>query len=200
MLFLHGDSLAANKLVISQIAEDTPDTIPVVDAPCLGHQVSLSCDDMLAAVKSELDVANPMYATKQLMQQMGARRDVYKVFGKLADEALIVRGVWPPPAFAEHNSDVLKATLGDGVKETLYTLRGNFASPEFGAKEAAFVDDLMRMFNGDWTSERWQHYCCRSADDRRPCCSTVVQARKKAQRLHGGRHTACRVGQIIRER
>ena len=51
---------------MSKISEDTPESIPVVDALCLGHQISLCCDDMISGVKSEIDVVKPLFATQKI--------------------------------------------------------------------------------------------------------------------------------------
>ena len=43
------------------------ENVSCVDGLCFGHQLSLACDDLLAAVKEELDVINPMSATHKLL-------------------------------------------------------------------------------------------------------------------------------------
>ena len=110
LISLHGDSLAANKLVITKAAQEAKD-VPVVDNLCLGHQISLICDDLGvgagAGVTNELDIVNPMYATKQLMQQAQPRADVFKAFRKFAEEAFIVRGALPPADMEQHRREVL---------------------------------------------------------------------------------------------
>ena len=73
---------------------------------------------------------------------------------------------------------MLGHTLCDGIEETLFTVRGPGRS-EFDCKDAAIVADFMKRFNGDWKAERWEHYCCISPDDRRPCCRSVEDSNTK---------------------
>ena len=157
LLALVSDSHPSSKLLVSQIAEDAPPTVPVHDALCLGHQLSLCCDDMLHAMKHDLDIINPCFATQKLMQQLVPCAALYKAIDRDGNAALIIRVVCPPEELRAHAECVLGHTLGDGVEETLYTLRGT-AREEFGDKDAAAVADFMKMVNGDWTAERWEHY------------------------------------------
>ena len=178
LIALAADSHPSNKLLISQIAEDASPTVPVHDALCFGHQLSLCCDDMLHGMKNDLAIINPLFATQKLMQQLVPRAALYKAIDRDGDAALIIRGVCPPEELRAHAECALGHTLGDGVEETLYTLRGT-AREEFGDKDAAAVADFMKMFNGDWTAERWEHYCCISSCDRRPCCRNADEAKTK---------------------
>lgn len=178
LLALAADSHPSDNLLVSQIAADIPSSIPVHDALCLGHQVSLACDDVLNGMKDDLDMINPLFATKKLMQQLQPRAALYHAIDRDGDKANIIRGVWPPPELKAHAECVLGHTLGDGIEQTLYTLRCP-ARSEFDDKDAAIVADFMRMFNGNWKSGRWEHYCCISADDRRPCCRNVEESKAK---------------------
>ena len=178
LVCLAADSHPSNKVLITKVALDTPEEIPIVDGMCLGHQISLSLDDMLVGMKSEIDIINPLYATKKLLQQLQPRNAIYRAIDKLAADARVIRGVVPPPEFREHAQEVVRNSLGDGVKETLYTLRNN-GSREFGEKEEAMVSNFVDKFNGNWESDEWQHYCYTSPTDRRPCCRNASEARDK---------------------
>ena len=78
LLGLAADSHPSNKLLVTQIAQDTPQGIPILDLMCLGHQLSLAADDVLTAMRKDIDIINPMFATQQLMQQLQARDQLYK--------------------------------------------------------------------------------------------------------------------------
>ena len=72
--------------------------------------------------------------------------------------------------------------MGDDVKETFYTIRGP-GREKCGEKEAAIVADFMPVFNVDWDgSDRWQHYCHTSADDRRSCCRNAAESKDKMKK------------------
>ena len=179
MMFLHGDSHPSNKLVISKVAAMTDEHVPIVDSPCLGHQLSLGCDDLLGAVKQELDVINPIFATQKLLQQLEPRNTLLRAVARLGREADVFRGVAPDPQFNEHARQVWLHSLGEKAGATLYAQRGPDRSDEFNATEQAIIDDFFTVFNGDWTKERWQHFCVRSASDRRPCCRNAAHSRER---------------------
>ena len=180
LLGLAADSHPSNKLLVTQIAQDTPESIPILDLMCLGHQLSLAADDVLTAMRKDIDIINPMFATQKLMQQLQARDQLYKAIDLDGDKARVIRGVPAPPELKAHAESVLGHTLGDGIEETLFTVRGPGRS-EFDCKDAAIVADFMKMFNGDWKAERWEHYCCISPDDRRLCCRSVEDSKTKMQ-------------------
>ena len=70
-LGMYGDSLAANKLVITQVESATRDAnIPLHDGWCVGHQLSLASDDQMVC---GFDVINPLYATEKLLQHTQSR-------------------------------------------------------------------------------------------------------------------------------
>ena len=91
MMFLHVDFHPSNKFLISKVAEKTDEDMPIVDGLCLGHKESLACDELLAAVKLELDVIDPMLATHKLLQQLELRNVLFRAFERLGREADISR-------------------------------------------------------------------------------------------------------------
>ena len=180
-LGLYGDSLKANKLLVTKAGEDTKEAgIPLHDGLCFGHQLSIGIDEQLKGAGDGVDLINPLYCTKKLMQQAKPRQDLNRAFDHFAKKANVYRGVVPPLEYGEHAKRVLHNTLGDGVNESLYALRnGNGTHTEYGAKEAAIVDEAMKVHNGDWKSDVWTHFCVRGRDDRRPCCKTIKESRER---------------------
>ena len=172
---LYGDSLAANKLVVTQAAEQHPD-MPLHDGFCVGHQLSICSDEQMRGLG---DVINPVHATKKLMQQAQPRQSLRNAYAKLASKAQILRGVAPPEEFEAQHREIVSASLTQDQGDwSLFSLR-HPDKKELGLKEQGMVDEMLKYHNGDWSSLTWVHYCCRSKTDRRPCCISVEQARSR---------------------
>ena len=175
-LGMYGDSLAANKLVITQVESATRDAnIPLHDGWCVGHQLSLASDEQIVC---GFDVINPLYAAEEVLQHTQSRAQLLSGYDYLAKNTLVMRGVSPPVAFEKLHRDIVEHTLGDGQWESLFAVR-NPGTDEHGLKDQALLQELLHYFNGDWAQDQWQHYCVKSRADRRPCCETIKHSKDK---------------------
>ena len=180
-LGLHGDSLAANKLLIAQVELETQGSnILLQDGWCVGHQLSIVADEQMGATGE--DLINPVFATKKLMQQTQPRQQLHSGYDSLSKRALVLRGIQPPARLQELHREIVRQTIGDGQFETLFAVRDPVAV-EHGRKEEALLELLLQLFNGDWELDRWQHYCVRSLTDRRPCCISIQDSKNKMAQI-----------------
>ena len=182
---LHADSLSANKLCINKVEESLDPCVLVHDAHCMGHQISIVCDETLK--QKELDIINGMHATKKLMSNLQPRRDIVHGYERLAKKARIVRCVHPPPGCRAQHEEILKHSVDDGVVNSWFSVV-NDEHDEFGKKDAAIGHEFLQMFNGDWSSKQWQHFCVKGENDRRPCCSSIEESRSKLLKSMSAMH------------
>ena len=118
------------------------------------------------------------------------RRDIVKGYARLAKRARIVRCVHPPRDLHKQHEEILKHSVDEGVVHSLYTITGD-EREEFGKKEAAIGHTFLKLFNGDWSSRQWQHFCVKGENDRRPCCSTIAESRTKLLNAMSAMHNIC---------
>ena len=76
--------------------------VPIHDALCFGHQLSITADDVM-----EKDMVNAIHATKKLWGNSLPRESFLTAVDKAIDQAAVLRGVAPDPAWAAHADLVL---------------------------------------------------------------------------------------------
>ena len=139
-LGLHGDSLAANKLLIAQVELETQGSnILLQDGWCVGHQLSIVADEQMGATGE--DLINPVFATKKLMQQTQPRQQLHSGYDSLSKRALVLRGIQPPARLQEVHREIVRQTIGDGQFEILFAVRDPGAVGH--GKEEALLELLL---------------------------------------------------------
>ena len=101
------------------------------------------------------------------------------------------RFVLPSEHLHQEHLKIVHACFGTEEFTTFCGLRKHrsiFAPSDTGAS-SSLVERFRQMFNGDWSSKVWQHFCCspsaRPGDARRPCCASQADAQRKMELIFG---------------
>ena len=152
---LHGDSLNANKLVVHDWVTSNPGVISTAGY-CLGHQLSLVSDDTHVKLSPELDIMNPMYCAKKLLENGTNRQSLLDALYAASNAARIVHGVPPNENLRTFSNLVLAISLGH-IFSTTYP---SSTAHETHSQLNDFAAFILEHLNGDWSaSDKVEHYC-----------------------------------------